>query len=122
MKRFSIDVAAGLPAAQLDQLAKTERVEVFSLTAQRYVGHAVRFRRQGAEVWADLELDDDAPLPNGTHAESVVCMGQGRARLLAIALTTLPRGMVGAAFQGKSLPEALQAAKRFQADHDPGLS
>ncbi len=99
MKTLRIDIAAGMPAEVLTRLAQSGRVDVHSIDEERQVGTCAKYWVTGDELWAELELADDARIRYGVgmHAESM-CAGDPP-ELLCIVLTSLPRGALGAILQ-----------------------
>ena len=109
--QLNIDVAANLPAAHLDALAKTASVEVFSLVGTggepRKVGTCTKFWRVKDEVWGALTLDSRDDVVSGMHAESICSIQDfGQCVLHCIVLTTLPRGTLGQIAQNIRIRES----------------
>jgi len=90
-------------------------VQVFSTfeNEPKAIGFCARLWRRGQRLVAELEIDDGAywpapnePQPAPLHAESVVTFRDGTTELLAVVVTSMPRGMLGGMFR-----EALEAAR-----------
>lgn len=97
-----MSVCPELPA-DLMQSAVDNRlgpVPVFSTRQGRVVGHCQSFAIEGDDVWADVELDAGTVLDRFVHGEGVRALSpQGVRRLVAVILTSLPRGVVGRALR-----------------------
>jgi len=101
------------------ELAGTEPgVDVVSTVEHRKIGRCTQYWLMGPEdLWAECELEDDAIVDReGTHGESVVALKDGRPVLCVVVVTTLPRGMLDAAAQGKGFVEAIKAACKYSLD------
>jgi hypothetical protein len=113
-----LSVHAQIP---IEMLAEIERsapgVEVLSTVERRKIGRCTQYWLDGEDLWAEVELEDDALTHlAGTHAESVVALKDGRPVLCAVVVTTLPRGMLDAAAQEKPFVEAVKSAVEYALD------
>lgn len=102
-------------------LAQIERsepgVEVLSTVERRKIGRCTQYWLDGEDLWAEVELEDDAVTDlAGTHAESVIALKDGRPLLCVVVVTTLPRGMLDAAAQEKPFVEAVKHAVEYALD------
>ena len=115
MRTIRLDVFVGKDPRELEELAKQTGVPVFSVEQRKKIGVCGKLERRGEELWADLELDDDAPIRVGMHAESLCQrLPDGSLQLRAVVLTSWARGMVQAALEGKPFDQAIAAAIEYQ--------
>jgi len=86
--------SGGVTNEHLAAIAKAApAVGVYDLSDESLVGRTIAYeiRAEGAELWALLDLERE---PSGKwHAESVLMLAPG-VKLGAIALTTMPRGLI----------------------------
>ena len=67
-------------------------------------GHCVRFWRDGAELWAELEIQDARadlwpdPTPPGLYCDVMAGLKGQNVMMLAVLCTAMPRGLAGALF------------------------
>lgn len=92
--------SSGVTPAHLAAIAKeAPAVQVFDLSDESLIGATSTYeiRADGCELWALLELERE---PGGTgrwHGESVLAQEPGGSvKLVAVALTEMPRGWVQA--------------------------
>jgi|SRR3569832_1625602 len=116
MRTIRLDVFVGKDPRELEELAGQAGVPVFLVEKRTCIGRCGKLERRGEELWADLEIDDNAEIKAGMHAESL-CSREpdGSLKLHVVFLTGWPRGMVQAALDGKAFSEALAAARDYAA-------
>ncbi len=115
----SLDFEPTLTKETLDSLARADpsQVLVFSTFENEpiVIGQCVGLWLSKRELWADLDISDDAFWPRADdpeppHAESVLGFEGKKATLLCVVITSMPRGMVGPMFQ--SAFEVLKTMKK----------
>jgi hypothetical protein len=96
-------------------------VQIVSTIERRKIGTCTQFRLEGEDLWAEVDLEPDAVMHlEGTHAESVIALKDGKPTLCVVVVTTLARGMLDAAAQHKPFVEAVKSAVEF-ALHKAGI-
>lgn len=93
--------SGGVTPAHLAAIAKeAPTVEVFDLSDESLIGVASKYevRADGCELWALLELEHEPGGSGRWHGESVLAGNPDGSdvKLVAVALTTQPRGWVAA--------------------------
>lgn len=115
MKKRLINLASVSPTTPrniLEELARsTACVCIFSTAQNREVGYCDRYWLDGDHLWSEAHLVDDAAEDSpGVHAEAIIALKGSSALLCAVALTSMPRGMLQSAAVGKPFIQAVRDA------------
>ena len=121
MKLHCLNILSVNGLVTREMLVELERsapgVEVVSTVEHRKIGRCTQYWLSGEDLWAEAELEDDAVVSlAGTHAESVLALKDGKSVLCVVVVTTLPRGMLDAAAQGKAFADAVTSAVKYALD------
>jgi hypothetical protein len=105
-------VSSQVSAAQLADLARqAPSVGVFSMIDRREVGRVISYDWQPPDLWADIELQDDASMVDGMRAAAAICRdecdGKVTVTLGGVMLTTLPRELIRTLGSGLSYADAV---------------
>lgn len=101
------------PSVTVEMIERFARVDpagisVFSTFEDqpKAIGQCVRLWREGLELWAEMEISNDAywpgpdaPHPAPLHAECVVGFEGKTPTLLTVVITSMPRGELASLFQ-----------------------